>query len=107
MPSSEGPEGTFHHLIALFCTVSGNHGFANASETKFNNEINDLDRKFRARKQKKTKQIKHLGWAMKVMLQTLPRLKKTESADSVFLAIKGGCSGPLTGQGLIAEHFLL
>jgi hypothetical protein len=41
-PSSWGNEGTFHHLIALFCTVAGNALTASALATKFFNEIKDL-----------------------------------------------------------------
>ncbi|MEW6465707.1 MAG: hypothetical protein AB1434_07400 [Pseudomonadota bacterium] len=44
--SSCGDEGTFHHLIALFCTVAGNAQAASALATKFFNEIKDLGREF-------------------------------------------------------------
>jgi hypothetical protein len=35
-------EGTFHHLIALFCTVSGNIHHGKGTTTIFCNEIKDL-----------------------------------------------------------------
>jgi hypothetical protein len=38
------PFGTEYHLIALFCTVAANAGFAISVATKFSNEINDLGR---------------------------------------------------------------
>ncbi|MDP3137756.1 MAG: hypothetical protein Q8N17_15660 [Burkholderiaceae bacterium] len=41
--SNPGEKDTFHHLIALFCTVSGNHSTASHGRNNFCNEINDLE----------------------------------------------------------------
>src|SRR5437868_10213588 len=41
------PEGTIHHLIALFCTVAGKDGGASPVVPDFCNEINDLERTLR------------------------------------------------------------
>jgi hypothetical protein len=42
------PFGTEFHLIALFCTVAANAGFASAVATKYSNEIKDLEAKIDA-----------------------------------------------------------
>ena len=42
VPSNGSAEGTFHHLIALFCTVSANTSVLVGLATNFCNEINDL-----------------------------------------------------------------
>jgi hypothetical protein len=39
-------EGTFHHLIALFCTVAGKAHRGKGLATNFCNEIKDLARVF-------------------------------------------------------------
>ena len=41
-PAETGSEGTFHHLIALFCTVAGKVPTSGPGATKYCNEINNL-----------------------------------------------------------------
>jgi hypothetical protein len=39
-----GCEGSFHHLIALFCTVAGKLSCASTRSRDFSNEIKHLER---------------------------------------------------------------
>ncbi|HNN88759.1 MAG TPA: hypothetical protein PKN26_04845 [Giesbergeria sp.] len=58
--------GTFHHLIALFCTVAGKAVFATGFATTSCNEIKDLDASLHVQVRQKTFARKQLGAPMKV-----------------------------------------
>jgi hypothetical protein len=58
--------GTFHHRIALFCTVAGKAVFATGFATTSCNEIKDLDASLHVQVRQKTFARKQLGAPMKV-----------------------------------------
>jgi hypothetical protein len=59
-------ERTFHHLIALFCTVAGKLSDAIRQGADFCNEINDLERTAHSHWSEKSFCMKHLAEALKV-----------------------------------------
>ncbi|MCL4772106.1 MAG: hypothetical protein KJZ76_17470 [Burkholderiaceae bacterium] len=58
--------GTFHHLIALFCTVAGKAAFATGFATTSCNEIKDLGAVLHVHVRQKTFYTKQLDAPMKV-----------------------------------------
>ncbi|HRO81515.1 MAG TPA: hypothetical protein PLR92_08790, partial [Alicycliphilus denitrificans] len=62
--------GTFHHLIALFCTVAGKARQATGESTKFCNEIKDLEPDSEVDIGQMSLLIKHLHAGMQVICKT-------------------------------------
>jgi hypothetical protein len=62
-----GLKGTFHHLIALFCTVAGKAGHARGHATIFCNEIKDLEAFQEEEKRQNPLSNKHLERPMQVI----------------------------------------
>jgi hypothetical protein len=60
---------TFHHLIALFCTVPANARRASPLATNFFNEIKDLEPILKQFLQRKTFKMKDLAHVVNVMPQ--------------------------------------
>jgi hypothetical protein len=60
-------KGTFHHLIALFCTVAGKAGHARGHATNFCNEIKDLEAFPEKEKHQNPLSNKHLELPMQVI----------------------------------------
>ncbi|WP_404300429.1 hypothetical protein [Alicycliphilus denitrificans] len=66
-----GAKGTFHHLIALFCTVAGKARQPIGESTKFCNEINDLAPYLKAKIKWNPLLIKYLDAGMQVIHEGL------------------------------------
>jgi hypothetical protein len=62
-------EGTFHHLIALFCTVAGKAHRTRGCPPNFGNEINNLGATLQPTKRQKLLKKKNLRKPMKVTSQ--------------------------------------
>jgi hypothetical protein len=66
MQRNGNAEGTFHHLIALFCTVSAIATLASPLATIFFNEIKYLETIAKVNFSKNTFKIKYLARLVKV-----------------------------------------
>ena len=98
-------KGTFHHYIALFCTVSANLPLANSRLTIFYNEINDLGQDLKVRI-KNLFYINDLEFILKVILEDLADriaiwVRRTNSKTLAWYRSQAGgpTSKPVAGAG--------